>query len=494
MRKSGKIIGLLLTVALVVTSLSSGVFADSDPEIVDQGENEYYTWYYYSDKFLDIGVKQEQCYVPLDELSETILDEVESVMVFVNEQNISSLSINGAFCNASSLLIRGDGKINYNILTVSDFPNVVDGDKFVIPEGEKVTSLMLSGFSFTSLAFINKIDVYSLTIASCNELTEVVLPSCRGVAVASCENLKKAEVSSTQTIFHFDNCDLLTEVRLPKGLTEICTDAFEDCNSLSDIYYGGSEEQWDKIHVLDHYDPTELKADDVIGEAEVHFAEHAGWVKDGEWWTYYDENCEQLKNEWLNENGSWYYFGEEGYMATGFYKVGSDTYYFKDSGAMVTGWLQYGTNWYYFNTSGKMALGWNSIGGKWYYFNAGGDMATGWKQLGGKWYYFNAGGDMATGWKQIGGLWYYFNAGGDMATGWQKISGKWYYFNAGGDMVTGWKQSGGTWYYFNADGDMATGWKQIGGKWYYFYDSGAMASNTTIDGWTLDSSGAWTGK
>ena len=61
-------------------------------------------------------------------------------------------------------------------------------------------------------------------------------------------------------------------------------------------------------------------------------------------------------------------------------------------------------------------------------------------------------------------------------------------------MVTGWKQSGGTWYYFNADGDMATGWKQIGGKWYYFYDSGAMASNTTIDGWTLDSSGAWTGK
>lgn len=45
--------------------------------------------------------------------------------------------------------------------------------------------------------------------------------------------------------------------------------------------------------------------------------------------------------------------------------------------------------------------------------------------------------------------------------------------------------------YYGETGYMATGWKQISGKWYYFYDSGAMAYSTTIDGWTLDSSGAW---
>ena len=29
------------------------------------------------------------------------------------------------------------------------------------------------------------------------------------------------------------------------------------------------------------------------------------------------------------------------------------------------------------------------------------------------------------------------------------------------------------------------------GTWYYLYSDGAMASNTVIDGYSLDASGAW---
>lgn len=53
-----------------------------------------------------------------------------------------------------------------------------------------------------------------------------------------------------------------------------------------------------------------------------------------------------------------------------------------------------------------------------------------------------------------------------------------------------WKQnSTGRWY---VEGNAyTTGWRLIDGNWYYFYPNGYMASNTKIDGYYLNSSGAW---
>lgn len=53
-----------------------------------------------------------------------------------------------------------------------------------------------------------------------------------------------------------------------------------------------------------------------------------------------------------------------------------------------------------------------------------------------------------------------------------------------------WKQnSTGRWY---VEGNSyATGWRLIDGNWYYFYSNGYMASNTKIDGYYLNSIGAW---
>ena len=54
------------------------------------------------------------------------------------------------------------------------------------------------------------------------------------------------------------------------------------------------------------------------------------------------------------------------------------------------------------------------------------------------------------------------------------------------------------WYYFDEEGYMQTGWRFINGKWYYMYEKteganvkGAMAYSTTINGYNVDSSGAW---
>ncbi|MBE6089892.1 MAG: hypothetical protein E7206_18035 [Clostridium beijerinckii] len=53
-----------------------------------------------------------------------------------------------------------------------------------------------------------------------------------------------------------------------------------------------------------------------------------------------------------------------------------------------------------------------------------------------------------------------------------------------------WKQNSTGWWYTESN-SYATGWRSIGGNWYYFYSNGYMASNTSIDGYYLNSSGAW---
>ncbi|MCR4702181.1 MAG: hypothetical protein K5665_00800 [Saccharofermentans sp.] len=219
-----------------------------------------------------------------------------------------------------------------------------------------------------------------------------------------------------------------------------------------------------------------------------------GWVQSGSFWYYMNPSDGTMVTGWQSIGGKWYYFEGSGAMSTGWKSVGGIWYYFGTSGAMATGWQEIGGKWYYFETSGAMASGWKQSGGKWYLFDSSGVMVTGWKQEGSVWYLFDDSGAMVTGWKQSGGKWYYFEGSGAMATGWKQLGGVWYYFGTSGAMATGWQTIGGKWYYFEGSGAMATGWKQLGGKWYYFYDSGAMASNTVIDGWTLGSDGAWTGK
>lgn len=113
----------------------------------------------------------------------------------------------------------------------------------------------------------------------------------------------------------------------------------------------------------------------------------------------------------------------------------------------------------------------------------------------GWWWQQDDGNYPASSWQLINGAWYYFDESGYMTTGWQLINGTWYYLGEPGDgaMKTGWQLVNGAWYYLGEPGDgaMKTGWQQVGGTWYYLYDDGRMAADTVIDGYSLDTSGAW---
>jgi len=245
----------------------------------------------------------------------------------------------------------------------------------------------------------------------------------------------------------------------------------------------------------------------------------SGWNKDNGTWYYYDDNGNKttgwkkidykwyyfdsdgaMVTGWVSYNGYKYYMDLEGVMVTGPQMIDDTPYYFDEYGRMATGWMRDNDYWYYFDSDGGLVTGWVSYNGyKYYmdedygimrtgfvlmsgdstpyYFYDNGRMATGWVLVDGEWYYFNSDGTMlCSKWLYYKNKWYYLEDSGIMATGWIKYNGYWYYLNDGGDMATGWKKINGWWYYFEGNGRMKTGWMLIDGDWYYFNSNGTMFS------------------
>ena len=107
---------------------------------------------------------------------------------------------------------------------------------YTIPDS--VTSLDLYAFSdcssLTSVTIPNgvtKIDQYNFS--HCSSLKSVVLPN--GVT-SICYNA-------------FVDCSNLTNVTIPKSITNIDIQAFYKCISLTDVYYSGTEDEWNAITI-----------------------------------------------------------------------------------------------------------------------------------------------------------------------------------------------------------------------------------------------------
>lgn len=199
---------------------------------------------------------------------------------------------------------------------------------------------------------------------------------------------------------------------------------------------------------------------------------NTNWKKNDIGWWYQHPDGTWPKNQWEWIDGIWYYFDNNGYM--------------------MTGWIYEGGGWYYLNSDGSMRIGWFLQNGKYYYLNSNGKMAVGWQYINGSWYYMNPSGLMQTGWQYIQNDWYYMDSQGRMNTGWLHTNGIWYYLQSNGAMAHGWQYINNSWYYLNSDGSrLGQGWHWIGTSCYYIYSSGIMAANTWINGYYVDSLGAW---
>lgn len=126
-----------------------------------------------------------------------------------------------------------------------------------------------------------------------------------------------------------------------------------------------------------------------------------GWVHNHKGWWYKLSDGSYAKGWrkclWSKEkvNGSWFLFGDDGYMLTGWQKVNGKWYYLDpDTGAMKTGWIFVNGVWYYLDDSGAMKTGWMDWKGKKCYLDPanGHCLVDCTRVIDGKTYRFDAGG------------------------------------------------------------------------------------------------------
>ncbi|MBQ3272305.1 MAG: leucine-rich repeat domain-containing protein, partial [Solobacterium sp.] len=136
--------------------------------------------------------------------------------------------------------------------------------RIVVNDG--ITSI--GSFAFDSLSNVSEVELPdSLTsIGSnafyyCSSLGSISIPE--GVtyigehAFQGCSGLTTIEIPEGITIINFaafNNCSSLTSITIPVSVTRI-TPAFDGCSALTDVYYGGTQEQWNAL-AIDSYNDT----------------------------------------------------------------------------------------------------------------------------------------------------------------------------------------------------------------------------------------------
>ena len=63
----------------------------------------------------------------------------------------------------------------------------------------------------------------------------------------------------------------MKSVTIPNSIKSIGTGAFYGCNALTDVYYDGSESEWNAIEI--DYDNSTYQAYNGLKNATIHFAE-----------------------------------------------------------------------------------------------------------------------------------------------------------------------------------------------------------------------------
>ena len=98
-----------------------------------------------------------------------------------------------------------------------------------------------------------------------------------------------------------------------------------------------------------------------------------GWIQENNQWVMY--RGDEKVTGWFNQDGTWYYLDQSGYMQKWWIKDKGEWYFLNGSGAMETGWLLDHDKWYYLESSGAMkASQWFEVDGKWYYVNDSGEL------------------------------------------------------------------------------------------------------------------------
>ncbi len=163
-----------------------------------------------------------------------------------------------AFNNCSGLT---SVTIPSSVTTIGDyaFTSCSRLTNVTIPNG--VTSIGQDAFysctSLTSVTIPNSVTSFGDRVfGDCSNLTSVTIPnritSISASAFTGCSNLTSVTIPNSVTSIGagaFTSCTSLTSVTIPDSVTSIDRRAFLSCTKLTDIYFGGTETQWNAISI-----------------------------------------------------------------------------------------------------------------------------------------------------------------------------------------------------------------------------------------------------
>ncbi len=178
-------------------------------------------------------------------MSVTIPDSITSINYGAFElcSSLTSISIPVGVTRICTATFNGCSGLTS--ITIPDSVTIIDSNAF---QGCR---------SLTSITIPNGVaSIGKRAFNNCFGLTYITIPnSVIDIAVESflnCRSLKSISIPDSMSIIRkdvFNGCSSLSSVTIPVSVTSIGDGAFWNCSSLSDVYYGGSEQNWLNMNI-----------------------------------------------------------------------------------------------------------------------------------------------------------------------------------------------------------------------------------------------------
>lgn len=217
-----------------------------------------------------------------------IPEEIDSIpvtcigaMAFYHCRTIDSVSMPDTVTEIGERAFMGC----YELKTIDVGENVVSIGNSAFDEcaalesielGDKVTYIGESAFNYclklTDITIPNGVESLYGTFSRCDSLKEITVPSSVSVVgyhtFSSCGALETVvfEEGVTELMdYAVVGCTSLKSVTLPSTLEKIGLSAFTDDTQLTDVYFNGTQEEWESIEIAEGNEP--------LLNATIHFAE-----------------------------------------------------------------------------------------------------------------------------------------------------------------------------------------------------------------------------
>ena len=151
---------------------------------------------------------------------------------------------------------------DYGTLTISGTGNM---ENWNLSSGEKKESPFKNNKEIKHVVIEDGVtDIGYCAFGDCSNLKDITIAdsvtNIGKLAFKNCSSLENIIMPNSVEVINsytFYNCNNITRVTIPTGVTTIDRKAFCECTNLTDIYYGGTEEQWNKMSISSENDELE---------------------------------------------------------------------------------------------------------------------------------------------------------------------------------------------------------------------------------------------